>query len=260
MLVTYGARGMPAMPALPCAAHNLGLSLIRMDIIPVIDLKGGVVVHARRGDRRNYRPLVTPLANSAEPRAVVDGILDHGDFNHLYIADLDAIGGGTPHFAIIHALAVRHPRLRLWLDSGLRTPSQYMALPALPNIDVVLGSESLPGIEDYHALCDAVPATRRVLSLDSSAQGEPLGCTALFDDAALWPTRLIHMTLARVGSGGGPDFEGLAALRARAPHCALYAAGGVRDDADLRALAAQGVAGALVATALHEGRISTATV
>jgi phosphoribosylformimino-5-aminoimidazole carboxamide ribotide isomerase len=37
---------------------------------------------------------------------------------------------------------------------------------------------------------------------------------------------------------------------------AIYAGGGVRDDADLRALESAGAAGALVATALHEGRIT----
>ena len=36
----------------------------------------------------------------------------------------------------------------------------------------------------------------------------------------------------------------------------VYAAGGVRDAADLRALAAAGIAGALVASSLHNGRIT----
>ncbi|MCC6708414.1 MAG: nickel transporter [Gammaproteobacteria bacterium] len=230
-----------------------------MDIIPVIDLKGGLVVHAKRGERDNYRPLATPLANSAVPRAVVDGILSYRGFTQLYIADLDAIAGGAPHGEIIHAIATRHADVRVWLDAGLRAPAQLANLPMLPNIDYVLGSESMSRLEDFHALCAVVPAARRVLSLDNGPQGERLGCARLFDDELLWPARVIHMTLARVGSGGGPDFEGLAALRKRAPHCAVYAAGGVRDETDIHALAADGVAGALVATALHEGRITIAS-
>lgn len=231
-----------------------------MDIIPVIDLKGGIVVHARRGDRANYRALATPFARSAAPLAVVDGLLAYRDFTQLYIADLDAIAGGTAHHDVITAIATRHPTLRLWLDAGLRTVAQCAALPRLANIDLVLGSESIDHLADYAALCAHLPATRRVLSLDRGADGGRLGCAGLFDDVALWPARVIHMTLARVGSGGGPDFDGLAALRAHAPHCAFYAAGGVRDDHDLHALAAQGVAGALVATALHEGRVTLARI
>jgi phosphoribosylformimino-5-aminoimidazole carboxamide ribotide isomerase len=44
-------------------------------------------------------------------------------------------------------------------------------------------------------------------------------------------------------------------LCARAPEVELLAGGGVRDVADLRALADAGAAGALVATALHSGAI-----
>jgi len=40
------------------------------------------------------------------------------------------------------------------------------------------------------------------------------------------------------------------------PGLKIYAGGGVRDDADLDALESAGATGALVATALHEGRIT----
>ena len=47
----------------------------------------------------------------------------------------------------------------------------------------------------------------------------------------------------------------LGELHARFPDVELLAGGGVRDAADLRALADAGAAGALVATALHGGAI-----
>jgi phosphoribosylformimino-5-aminoimidazole carboxamide ribotide isomerase len=64
------------------------------------------------------------------------------------------------------------------------------------------------------------------------------------------------MTLARVGSGAGPDLERLAAVAAGAPGRLIYAAGGIRDAADLATLKRLGVAGALVATSLHDGRLT----
>ena len=48
----------------------------------------------------------------------------------------------------------------------------------------------------------------------------------------------------------------MAELVAALPGVSIYAGGGVRDDPDLRALEAAGAAGALVATALHEGRVT----
>jgi phosphoribosylformimino-5-aminoimidazole carboxamide ribotide isomerase len=66
------------------------------------------------------------------------------------------------------------------------------------------------------------------------------------------------MNLARVGSALGPDLELIAALRRLAPRSRWYAAGGVRNGLDLRRCREAGAAGVLVASALHDGRISRA--
>ena len=73
---------------------------------------------------------------------------------------------------------------------------------------------------------------------------------------ALGVRELLVIDLARVGSGSGPQLEAVAELAAALPGVAIYAGGGVRDDDDLRALASAGATGALVATALHEGRLT----
>jgi phosphoribosylformimino-5-aminoimidazole carboxamide ribotide isomerase len=66
---------------------------------------------------------------------------------------------------------------------------------------------------------------------------------------------VILLDLARVGTGRGLDLELLAAAARRFPDVRLIAGGGVRGPADLVALQALGVAGVLVATALHRGLI-----
>jgi uncharacterized protein related to proFAR isomerase len=93
------------------------------------------------------------------------------------------------------------------------------------------------------------------LSLDFRGD-QFIGPPELLENAALWPQRIIVMTLARVGSGEGPDLARLGAIIARAGSREVYAAGGVRDAEDLRALRGIGAAGALVATALHSGAIT----
>ena len=84
------------------------------------------------------------------------------------------------------------------------------------------------------------------------------GPSEILAEPGLWPRRVIAMTLARVGSGAGPDLTRLAAIRSVAGGRELYAAGGVRDAADLFALKRAGAAGALIATALHDGRLGRA--
>src|SRR5258707_9046930 len=84
-------------------------------IIPVLDLKGGAVVHARAGDRANYRPIATPLAASSAPAEVLAGLLALAPFRAVYVADLDAITGAGDHRAVVRALARRFPGVEFWL-------------------------------------------------------------------------------------------------------------------------------------------------
>jgi phosphoribosylformimino-5-aminoimidazole carboxamide ribotide isomerase len=86
------------------------------------------------------------------------------------------------------------------------------------------------------------------------ADREPIAAAPLA--RALNVRELLVIDLARVGSGSGPPLDAVAGLAAALPGVAIYAGGGVRDDADLRALESAGAAGALVATALHEGAIT----
>ncbi len=225
-----------------------------MDIIPVIDLKGGTVVHARLGQRALYQPIETPLAGSSDPVDVVTGLLSVYPFTMLYVADLDAIAAASDNRTALRHLQDAFPQLKLWVDSGigdLDTAADWLQQDLG---DLVLGSESQRDASLAHHLCEN---RRVVLSLDfrgAEFQGPP----ALLTQNDAWPQRLIVMTLDRVGSHAGPDLARLRALKAAAGPRHVYAAGGVRDADDLRALAQNRIAGALIASSLHDGRITAA--
>jgi HisA/HisF family protein len=221
-----------------------------MQIIPVIDLKGGRVVRAVRGERAAYAPIVSPLAASSAPQDVVAGFARLFDFPIVYVADLDAIEGRRSHGETLAALARAFPQLSFWIDDGSADAERIAALRAT-GARPVIGSESLPAGEAPHIDADAV------LSLDFRG-GRFLGPPALVDDARLWPRDVIAMTLARVGTFQGPDVDLISRLSRAADGRRLFAAGGVRDVRDLDALAHAGAAGALVASALHDGRLSRA--
>jgi phosphoribosylformimino-5-aminoimidazole carboxamide ribotide isomerase len=225
-----------------------------MLVVPVIDLMGGQVVQARRGERAHYAPIVTPLSASAEPLAVVAGLLSVAPFANLYIADVDAIEGRPAHDATVRALAAAFPDLRLWVDRGVADEAALAAQLAIAGTDAVIGTESQ---RDGELLTRHRDDPRIVLSLDFRGD-QFVGPPSLLEEPAFWPARVIVMTLARVGSGAGPDVERLAGIRQRAGERRVFAAGGVRDMADLEALAAAGLAGALIATAIHTGDIAVA--
>ena len=66
---------------------------------------------------------------------------------------------------------------------------------------------------------------------------------------------VIVLDLARVGTGRGLDLALIARVREAAPGLTLLAGGGVRGLDDLARLTGCGCDGALVATALHDGRL-----
>ncbi len=87
-------------------------------IIPVLDLKGGEVVRAEKGQRDRYRPMVTPLAASSDPVAVAEGLRTLFPFGTFYIADLDAIEGRPPNHDALARLRRMQDEPELWLDAG----------------------------------------------------------------------------------------------------------------------------------------------
>jgi phosphoribosylformimino-5-aminoimidazole carboxamide ribotide isomerase len=232
-----------------------------MNIIPVLDLRGGAVVRAQMGQRDRYQPIVTPLSPTSDPVDVMRGLLTVHPFTTFYMADLDAIEGTGDNAAALYRLRAEFPGLAFWIDNGIADVASAKQWLDADLGDLVVGSESQKDMALVRHLSghDAAGKDRIVLSLDfrgDAFQGPP----ALLADAAAWPRRLIVMTLARVGSGAGPDLGRLAAIRAAVPDRDVYAAGGVRDGADLAALKRAGIAGALVATSLHDGRLKSSDI
>lgn len=224
-----------------------------MRVIPVIDLKGGVVVLARGGDRTAYRPIETPLApGSSDPAAVVAGFLKVFPFETVYIADLDGIGGRGRNHDTICALRLEFPDVMFWVDDGSATPESVAALARMSNVRPVVGSETLRSAGDLASIRAEVHDP--VLSLDFKGS-DFRGPEALLHSPEFWPRTVIAMTLANVGSGAGPDLVCVRRLKADKPDAEFVAAGGVRGKADLVALKAAGAAGVLVASALHAGTI-----
>jgi phosphoribosylformimino-5-aminoimidazole carboxamide ribotide isomerase len=225
-----------------------------LQAIPVIDLMGGQVVRARMGDRASYRPLKSPLSPTSDPVDVVLGLLTVYPFPTLYVADLDAIQSHGDNFQTLRRIRKEFPALQMWIDNGAADDAALEAVVGADLGSPILGSESQ---RDSSLIARHRASTRIVLSLDfrgDAFQGPP----DLLAEPALWPQRVIVMTLARVGSSAGPDLGRLASIQSITGGREIYAAGGVRDVADLRALKEAGVSGALIATALHDRRIVAA--
>jgi phosphoribosylformimino-5-aminoimidazole carboxamide ribotide isomerase len=235
-----------------------------MRIIPVIDLRAGEAVHGSGGDRARYEPVSSVISPSqGDALALAQAYAAVLRTSEMYVADLDAIGGG-PVQSVMHQRLCRLSRC--WIDAGVRTEDDACALIDAGADRVVVGLETLPGFEVLRAIVRKLGADRVVFSLDLR-DGAPLAHAEAL--RAMTPRELarravdagaetvIVLDLTRVGSSGGADDVMMREMRAALPGVDLIAGGGVRHREDLNRLAAAGANGALVATALHRGTIGS---
>jgi phosphoribosylformimino-5-aminoimidazole carboxamide ribotide isomerase len=241
-----------------------------MRVLPVIDLKGGLVVRGVGGRRDDYKPIESRLCSDAQLETVLATFASLG-FPQAYVADLDAIEKGTGAFAgdsTREFSGLASPDLMV--DAGIRNLSDARALDAVrvndrPLAGIVAGLESLDSPSTLAAMLQAVGAGRLVFSLDMK-RGLPLTAAPAWQALAplaiatlalrLGVRRFILLDLAQVGMGAGVGTESLCrALRCLAPSVEIISGGGVRGQADLDLLARAGCDAALVASALHDGRL-----
>lgn len=241
-----------------------------MRIIPAIDLKDGIVVHAVAGRRAEYRPLTSVLAADPQPATVARGLIDELGLSEFYVADLDAIAGGEPDWTSYDALI--RAGGSLWIDAGITDLRRAEALATYaerhPDVTgIIVGLESLADAGDLQDICQMIGPERCLFSLDLLAgspriramqwQGlSPLDIAA--SAIAVGIHRLIILDVAAVGiSRGCPTLDLCRELRRSNTNVELISGGGIGKPEDAEQAANAGCDAILVASALHDGRLPT---
>jgi phosphoribosylformimino-5-aminoimidazole carboxamide ribotide isomerase len=220
------------------------------------------IVHAVRGLRKEYQPLQSVLTQSVEPLEVALTFKNIG-FNELYVADLDGIIDCSTDFNIFKKIC-DVTDLKLMVDAGVTNIERAQKLLDSGVSKLIVGTETL---QSKSFVSDAVRlfgTNRVVVSLD--LKGNKIlvklgfdGCSDAFcllrQFKEMGVLQMIVLDLLRVGSCGGVNVDFLKKVIADVG-VDVYVGGGVRDISDLVELRNMGVSGALVATALHTGKIS----
>jgi phosphoribosylformimino-5-aminoimidazole carboxamide ribotide isomerase len=234
-------------------------------IIGVIDLKEGQAVHARGGRRDLYSPIQRSAGAivDGDPLALVGVYVETFGLSEVYVADLDAIASHPLQAETIRGIGARGASL--WIDAGVAHPDQTAAVLEAGAHMLVVGLETLASFEDLPEICvqSAQPVAFSLDLRDGASMSRTVAAPA--EDIArravdAGAQAVIVLDVARVGAAGGPDFDLLGRIRSAVPDVDLLAGGGVRGLDDLEQLARIGCAGALVATALHEGHLTRTDV
>jgi len=233
-----------------------------LKIIPVIDILDKKVVHAIKGQRHNYKPLESVLFKSTDPLETAKGFKSLG-FTELYVANLDAIIDCSTDFGFFKDIA-EETGLRLMVDAGVTSLGRAQKLFENNVSKLIIGTETLQSKKFVAQAVEIFGSNRVVVSLDLKGDKilvklgfdgclNPLCLLKDFKDMGI--SQIIILDLARVGSGEGVNLDFLKRVIAEVG-VEVYVGGGVRDIDDLIELKELGVSGALIATALHSGKIS----
>jgi phosphoribosylformimino-5-aminoimidazole carboxamide ribotide isomerase len=232
-----------------------------VQIIPVFDLKEGILVHAVGGMRQNYQPLQTPLLPGPEPEKACATLVRLG-FRRFYIADLDAITKSGNNFDLVRKLVRDYP-IQVWLDAGLAGPEE-IPLQDVSQVSLVAGSETLAGLCCLPDICRQIGASRLVFSLDTK-NGEVLTPDPALkgvDPVDLAAEVLAHgiremivLDLRAVGSRAGLNKGLLDKLTRRISGARFFPGGGLTPE-DITGLKRMNIPGVLTATALYSQQIA----
>lgn len=233
-----------------------------MDVIPVIDLLRGRVVHAIKGERGKYRELHSPLCPDSRLETVVQNFQNQWGFRRFYVADLDSIQSKGNNFNEINDVASSR-QVQIWLDPGIKT---YQEAGSVPKVEkLVLGSESIAELEEIVKISISYPLQELMFSLDIREDTLQTPCKALAGLNLSEVVRRVQgknvsqfivLNLSVVGTLGGPQLMNFHDLPRAFPRSRFYYGGGIRNTGDLAHLQDLGFTGALVGSAFHLGAIS----
>ncbi len=227
-----------------------------MQIIPVIDLRKGIVVHAIKGNREQYQAIDSNLCSSASPLDVINGFLSSFKFKSIYIADLDALEQQGNHVETIESICKKYPDTEFWLDTGPTLLIQYLQKTNFQNLRLILSSESLASESVFSSLINQYPLHNFILSLDYKFD-KLLGPEELLQSENMWPKDVIILNINNVGAKQGYQFPTELDQQELTNNFNIYYGGGIKDINDVNNLKSFGLAGALISTALHSQEITT---
>jgi len=233
-----------------------------MKIIPVIDVLNGIAVHGIRGERRHYQPLKSLLCKSADPLEIAAAFESLG-FSSLYLADLDAILGKSANFCV-YGKIMTTSCLDLMVDAGISDITKAKNVFKTNVSKIVIGSETLKSLDFVSQAVGTFGADKIVVSIDQKkgkllSDSEAIASMEVVSFgkklASVGVRQIILLDLDRVGTEHGINLSLIRTILEQTG-VDLLVGGGIKSLYELEDLRSLGVSGALVATVLHNGKVT----
>ncbi len=228
-----------------------------MEVIPAIDLRGGQVVRLYQGDfRRETRYSQDPVRTALE--------WQEAGAPRIHIVDLDGAKEGSPANLDVVGRIAESASVPLQFGGGIRTLEAAREVAGLGVQRIVFGTAAVKDPTLVSDACRELGTDAVIVGVDARQgrvavrgwlEAAPVTPQQLMEEiAALGVGRFIYTDIASDGTLAGPSFEAIAVL-VEAIGVPIVASGGVASIEDLERLAALGVEGAIVGSALYTGAI-----
>ena len=234
-----------------------------MNVIPVIDVLNGVAVHGIRGERKRYQPLKSVICKSADRPLEIASAFKSMGFSSLYLADLDAILKNSANFNIYRQI-VAQTGLNLMVDAGIADIAKAEEVLATDVSEIVVGSETLTSLDFLSQAVKSFGEDKIVVSIDlkkgkvmsaSEAIAQMDAVSFAQELGKVGVNQIILLDLDRVGTEHGINLPLLKAVLEETG-LEVLVGGGIRSLNELEQLRNLEISGALVATILHNGKLT----
>lgn len=222
--------------------------------IPVLDLKGGIAVSGKSGQRETYTPLNTCYANSANPVEIATNLKLNGA-DEIYIADLDLIEANGHN---LNEIKMVNTILPVIFDGGVKDFDSYTFFLEYA-YKIIVATETLESVDELKKIFDKYPKERIVISIDIKdnklfTKNLDISLMELKEILKeLDPNEIILLDISSVGTNRGVNFNLLNEFKEFKDK--LIIGGGINKDSILE-LEEEGIKKVLVGTSLHSGEIS----
>ena len=231
-----------------------------MVVIPAIDLKDGQCVRLRQG------LMDDSTIFSDDPVAMAEQWVNAGA-RRLHLVDLNGAFDGQPvNGDVVKAIARKFPDLPIQIGGGIRSLETIEVYLAAGVNYLIIGTQAVKQPEFVNLVCReyeghiivGLDAKNGRVATDGWAEVSDIQATELakrFEQAGV--SSIVYTDIARDGMMQGVNVEATVAM-AQASSIPIIASGGITNQDDivaLRAVASQGICGAITGRAIYEGSL-----
>jgi len=231
-------------------------------IIPVIDILNSEAVHAVKGEREKYKPLVSVLFKGNNPINITKKFKDEYSINEIYIADLDAIIRRKPNLTLLKEI-LQLTDIKVMIDPGIISIENIVEYSKYSLDSLILGLETIANFKVISECLKINGSHKTIVSIDMYNEIiqtnvkdiknlHPIEIVKKIEDLGV--DKIILLDLYKVGQkvGGIPPLY----LKIRDNYKGkILVGGGIKDIRDIEMYKHNNFSGVLIGTALHDGTI-----